>query len=202
MSGERGEEFLQTDNAITGYCWALWSMGVDISGFLYHEQKKSYPQPPTMNTRPYRGCWFSQNKQQGTTYEMYLQTVKEQDAGAFAQGLYNEMLSYLKAAEQEAQSGGAEGDLFHKRYQVHRSATELANAGLYIAMEAMDMTDQNLRIYPQPGRFSCGGCAYRTPCIGQTAGEDYIYTLSSMYEKRDHYWVREEPSTDAGMGMS
>jgi hypothetical protein len=194
LSGEKGEEFLLTDNAITAYCWALWCLGIDIRGFIYHEEKKAFPEPPKRNQKPYKGCMYSQNKQMSTTYDIYKTTVEEGDKAAYDKGLYNDMLAFLKAVEEE-------GAAFHNRFQVHRSATELANAGYYIALECLDMTAPDLRIYPQPGRFSCGGCAYRQPCIGQTAGEDYVYTLTSLFTRRDHYWIREEPSTDKGAGM-
>jgi hypothetical protein len=184
------EEFLMTDNAITAYCWALFMCGVATRGFLYHEQKKGFPQPPKENATTRKGCRFSVNKQQDTDYDTFVAHVQEFDRTAYEAGYYDEFIAYLKA----------EGIKFYARYEVHRSTTELFNSGYYIAQEAADMTDPRLRIYPQPGRFSCTSCAFRQPCLGQTAGEDYLYTLSTMFEKRDHYWIREEPSTDKKSG--
>jgi len=184
------EEFLITDNAITAYCWALFMCSIEVVGFLYHEQKKGFPQPPKQNANKRKGCWYSVSKSQDTDLETYEAFIAENDPAGYKDGSYDDFLDYLRA----------EGIKFYERYQIHRSPTELLNAGYYIAQEAADMCDPGLRIYPQPGRFSCTSCAFREPCIGQTRGEDYIYTLSTLFEKREHYWIREEPSTDAMPG--
>jgi hypothetical protein len=193
LATEAREGFLQVDNAITAYCWAMFAMGARMRGFLYHEQKKTFPQPPTRNTRPYMGKMYSCNKQQSTSVEIFTQTVKEGDAAAYEAGLYNEFIDYLKAVE--AEPGGG----YYARFQVHRSHAQLLNAGKNLSLETLDMIDTP-RIYPQPGRFSCDSCAFRQPCIGQDCNEDYLYTLASMFEKRDHYWTREEPSTETKGG--
>jgi hypothetical protein len=188
-TGEPGapDDYLWLDDQITSYCWALWSMGVDVAGFIYHEQKKALPEEPEPLKRQYRQCWYSQNKQKAYSYEVYKRTVEENDPEAYRAGLYDDFLEHLRT----------EGGVYYKRHQIHRNQHELEEAGRNIALEAAEMTDPNLRIYPSPGRFGCNFCAFREPCLGQNRGEDYQYTLESSFEKREKlYYETALPSTD------
>jgi hypothetical protein len=75
------------------------------------------------------------------------------------------------------------------------------NAGRNIYLEAMDMIDPNLRLYPSPGRFGCTFCAYRQPCLGTNRDEDVEYMFISNFEKRDRrYWETVPMSTDGKGG--
>jgi hypothetical protein len=187
LAGDR-EEFLLIDDQITRYCWALWSIGIRIAGFVYHEQKKGFPEEPEPMTRRRLGCMYSVSKSQDTNYDIYKRTVEENDNGAYVMGVYDEYLDWLK------ENGG----VFHQRMTVHRNETELKQAAKNIYLEALDMTNPNLAIYPNAGRFGCNTCAFRQPCIGENQGEDFLYTLSTMFDKRRyHYWEEKVPSTES-----
>ena len=175
-TGEPGadDDYMWLDDQITSYCWAMWVMGFPVAGFVYVEIKKVAPEEPEPLARPYKGRMYPVNKQKITaTYDQYLSTVKENDPIAYNNGLYDEMLEYLQ-----------DNNRFHLRHQIHRSETELANAGHYIWLEAQEMVDPNTRIYPAKGRFTCNGCAFKEPCLSMDRGEDYKYTLDTMFEKR------------------
>ncbi len=179
--------FLQLDDQVVSYLWALEQYGIHCAGFVYVEIKKAYPQNPERLTRLYKGRSFSTNKDFLTTYDMALSTFQREDNAAWQMGLYDDYLIRLKS----------EGPRFTQRHQIHKNENEIAEAGRVIALEAMDMTQTNLRIYPQPGRFSCNWCLYKTPCLGVNMGEDYQYTLDTMFEKRDRmYWEEKKASTD------
>jgi hypothetical protein len=47
-----------------------------------------------------------------------------------------------------------------------------------------DMTDQAVRIYPNPSWEHCSSCAYRAPCLAMTQGIDERPTLQASYRKR------------------
>lgn len=193
-TGEPGapDDYLWLDDQITSYCWALWSIGLPVAGFVYAEIKKAVPEAPEPLQRPYKGRLFSTNKQLATTYELYSKTVEENDPSGFYGGAYNNFLEYLQSNEATA---------FTKRHEITRNETELRNAGLDIFNEAADMVDPNLRIYPSAGRFSCSFCAFQEPCLAMNRGDDYQYTLNTLYEKRDrHYW-EAKPSTDSKGGQ-
>lgn len=172
---------LQLDDQITSYCWALWTLGRPVAGFVYHEQRKAVPQPPQRLSRSYKGRLYSTSKASPTTYSLFKQTIFENDRNALEAGLYEDYLKWLRE----------EGIKFYQRHQIHRNHHEIQNAGKYIKLEAMDIIGSP-RIYPQAGRFSCNTCAYRQPCLGVNMGEDYQYTLDTMFEKRDKHYYEEK----------
>lgn len=171
-------QFLDVDDQITGYLWALRVLGVRVAGFIYHEQRKGYPQPPRENKTIRLGCRYSVAKNQDTDYQTYLDHVKANDPKAFNAGNYDDFLDYLKA----------EGIVYSARYQKHKNQTELDNFGRYLFLEAREMTKDDVAVYPEPGRFHCQDCAFFSPCTSYNRGEDYQYTLNSLFEKKRPYW--------------
>lgn len=190
--GDSPDEFVQLDDQISSYCWALWRLGIPVAGFVHHEIKKAFPAEPEPNKRPYKGAWYSQNKQQATSYDLYHQTVSEGDPAGLALGAYDNFLEWLKD----------EGPRYYSRKQVYRNESELANVGRNLYLQALDITDPNLRIYPSPGRFACSFCAFRQPCLGTNRDEDVEYMLLSNFERRSpRYWETSSPSTEGKGGQ-
>lgn len=184
-------EFLYLDDQIGSYVWALRKiLELPIRGFIYHEQRKGYPQPPKQNKQRRLGCLFSVAKNQDVDYDTYLATVKEQDTEAYEAGLYDEMLEFLKN----------EGIQYYSRHQINKTNVELDEIEKNIGYEALDMIDPNLRIYPSAGRFGCSFCAFRQPCIDKNGGGDYEYVLKELFEVREPYYIRNEPSTESKGG--
>jgi len=179
-------EFLNLDDQIASYCWALWTLGIPVRGFIYHEQRKAYPIPPKRNKNRYMGKMYSASKQEPYEYELYKRTVEEGDPEGYANGAYDEFLHHLKY----------EGTTFFKRTPVIKSPQELKNIEENIGQEALDMIDPGLRIYPSPGKFKCDFCVFQQPCTEKNSGGDFQFALDTMYEQREAYYVRNEPSTD------
>jgi hypothetical protein len=180
------EDYLWFDDQITSYCWALWVLGIDVAGFVYHEQKKAMAEEPEPLKRPYKGALYSQNKQNTYDYEVYRKTVEENDPAGYLAGLYDDYIQHLK-----------DNNVFYKRHTITRNTEELRAAGIQIAWEAEEITDPKLRLYKSSGRYSCGFCAFKEPCLAKDRGEDYIYTLESLYEKRTKlYYETAESNTD------
>jgi hypothetical protein len=184
------DEFLYLDDQIGSYVWALRKFGLDVKGFIYHIQRKAYPQPPQKNKVRRLGRLYSVNQNQATNYEEYKATVEVEDKEAYDAGLYDEFLAFLKD----------EGTVFYSRHQIHKTYHEVQEIERNISLEALTMCDPNIRIYPESGRFGCTSCAFRQPCLGKNAGEDYLYTLDTLFEKREHYYLRKRPSTDSRGG--
>lgn len=183
-------EYLELDDQVARYCWAMWKLGIRVRGFVYHIQRKAAPEPPAQNKTTRLGRKFSVSKQQATDYDTYLATVSTEDTEAYQMGLYDDFLQYLKE----------EGVVYYKRYQVHKSEAQIASVERNIGLEVLDMLDSSLRIYPSSGRFSCTTCAFRQPCLEKDDAGDYQYALSTMFEKRPHYYVREQASTESKGG--
>lgn len=185
---DEGKEasFLQLDDQISSYCWALWVLGIDVAGFVYVEFKKAYPKPPEKLAKLYKGKAYSTSKQNMTTAQMVTTTVTAYDPDAYGIGLYDEYLQWLEL----------EGPKFTQRHQINRNENELANIGKNLAYEVMDMVDSP-RIYPQPGRFSCPTCLFQQPCVSMNDGSDHQYLLENLFEKRElHYYETRELSTE------
>lgn len=170
-------EFLQLDDQITSYCAALQLiLNLDIRGFMYAEFKKAYPQPPVLLKRKYSGKMYSTKKDQPTNYNMALETFRKGDPCAYNEGLYDEYLATLQDPK--------EAPRFHQRFALLQSNDKLKNVLKNVCMEAMDITDPDLLIYPTPSRMNCAGCAFKAPCLGKFNNEDYIYTLNSNFETK------------------
>jgi hypothetical protein len=162
---------LALDEQCGSYAWALSILGYPVKGVIYNEALKDYPTPPERLASSREGRNFSVNKRQRTTYDIYLNTLVQ--AGEDIR-LYAEMLAYLKENENP----------FFRRTQVHRNAQELRDIGYRIYLEAQDILDPELRIYPNPTRINCQGCAFREPCIMMNEGGDYEFLLNELYYQR------------------
>jgi hypothetical protein len=191
VSGQDRDEFLELDDQIGSYVMALRrKLGLNVRGFIYVELKKAVPGPPQENKTVRLGKKFSVNKNQAVDVETYIATVSAEDAEAYEAGLYDEFIGFLKA----------EGQNFHGRYQVYKGDNELEEIERYLFMEAREMTNPDLAIYPSPGRFSCGFCAFRQPCLESFQQGDPQLLLDTLFEKRQkHYWVKQL-STDKESG--
>lgn len=185
-------EFLYLDDQIGSYVWALRKLGLPIQGFVYHEQRKGYPQPPKENKTVRSGRKFSIDKTQTVDYPTYLSTVAKYDTDAWSDGVYDEMLLFLQN----------EGTVFYSRRQIPKSSTEVASIEFNIGLEALDIIDPGVRLYPNASRFSCKNCAFREPCMSKNDGGDFQYSLDTLFEKKVHYYVRETtgPSTESKSG--
>jgi hypothetical protein len=184
-------QFLYLDDQVGSYPWALRvGLGLNVRGFIYHAQRKGFPQEPKQNKQRRLGCLFSVNKNQEVDYETYLKTIQEKDVEAYKAGFYDEMLEFLRN----------EGTVYFARHQIHKSEDELLEIERNIGLEALDMINPDLRIYPSPGRFGCNFCAFQSPCIEQNSRGDYTYALETLFEKRQHYYMRTEPSTESKGG--
>jgi len=182
--------YLELDDQVVGYVYALRrGLGLNIRGFIYHEQRKAFPVPPEENKVIRLGRKFSVNKMQATDFDTYREHVAKHDEEAYNAGLYDDFLDFLKN----------EGIIYYRRFKIIKSDYELEQYEQNLVAETLDMIDPAVRVYPTPGRFSCGGCAYKEPCLSMNAGQDYQYTLQTMYIKQEPYYRRNLPmSTEKG----
>jgi len=190
VTAEENTEFLDLDGQIASYVWATRKLGLKIQGFIYHEQRKGFPQRPKENLHIRKGCKFSVAKTQEVDFETYLKTVTREDTDAWADGAYDEFLKYLRE----------EGITYYSRREVIKTPDQDEETEFNIGQEALDMIDPKVRIYPMPSRFGCKNCAFIVPCVEKNSKGDYQYALDTLFEKREHYYVRqsEGPSTESG----
>jgi CRISPR/Cas system-associated exonuclease Cas4 (RecB family) len=170
-------EHLELDAQCGSYVWGLKKMlNLDVQGIIYSESRKKVPKRPDV----LKNGNLSKNKNQGTSYYAYLEAIEE---GGHEIGFYREFLDYLQT----------EGQEYFRRMQVHRSRAELASIERNIQQEAIDMLN-NPSIYPNPDRWNCNGCVFRTPCLMRQDNSDWQWHLdnSGLYIRPELSIVEEE----------
>lgn len=171
---EESNEFLIRDEQCKSYAWAIQHvLGINVRGVIYNELYKGTPQEPARLQRTRKGLSFSTSKQQDTTFEIALETFKREDREALKAGWYDEYLTFLKN----------EGKQFVRRNRVTYTPDMLTILGDQICMEAIDMLADPF-IYPNPGKFNCRWCDFRTPCEALLDGQPIDWMKDTMYVKR------------------
>jgi hypothetical protein len=162
-------EHLELDQQCGSYVWALRKLlNINIAGVIYSEWRKKAPKEPDM----LKSGLPSKNKAQNTTPELYRKKLEEL-------GLDTEMYAdFLQTLQNEGQQ-------YFRNIPIHRSTDELAALEANIVNMAIDMVD-NPRIYPNPSRWNCNGCQFRSPCLMRQEGSDWEWYLNSstLYVKR------------------
>lgn len=167
--------WLQRGEQVTGYAWALRAaLGIAVVGVVYEQIYKGVPTKPAMLQRPYKGRWLSTNKNQDTTYDLFLEAIKETGEPVEA---YADILQWLREG----------GKQYFRRIEVRKSTAELEYFGRELYHVALDMlTDPH--IYASPGKWACKYCDYKSPCEQVMRGEDPEFTLVNEYMKvKEHY---------------
>ncbi len=165
---EGSHEWLQMDEQITSYCWALQhALGIKIEGFLYIELLKALPHSPKVLKKG----GLSVDKSQNTTEKVYLDTLAHM--GYTDLSPYDEMLTFLRA----------QGNKFFRTTDVQRSPRELELIGERIGLESVDMLNDP-SIYPNPSKFRCGRCAFKSPCLMRAEGSDFGWVLKDSFHVR------------------
>lgn len=162
-----GTEWLVLDDQCTSYAWAVKKMlGLDVRGVMFNQIRKKAPHPPVALKRG----GFSVNKQQDTTYELYLKTLQD---GGYKVSAYQDFLDYLKANPKE----------FVRRTRITFAPRTLEIVERRIRAEATEMLNDPV-IYPSPSPWNCNGCRFFQPCLALYEGSDYLAILNENYVKR------------------
>lgn len=183
------EEFLQLDDQIKGYVWALRKqLNIDVRGFIYQEIRKDFPRAPQELKRKMNGRSFSTNKNAPVLLEHFVPFIKMHDGDAYAEGKYDEYIQYLKSDQ---------APKFHQRFNPLINEYEMIETEKNLSNEAADMVSSRTRIYPSVGKFTCSSCAFRAPCVSVFQGEDTQYLLDTLYiQTNRRYWMEEKSNSD------
>ncbi len=160
--------YLDLDVQASSYCWAIQKqLNIPINGIIYNEIRKTVPKDPRVNAN---GS-LSKDKNQRTSAYLYRKKLIELGLDTTP---YTEYLDHLEQSQN-----------FFRRTTVYRSVAELARVEYLIGLEARDMLDPAVRIYPNPTKFNCQGCAFFTPCLALMDGSDvdWVLNTSGRYAK-------------------
>jgi hypothetical protein len=170
---------LETDEQCTTYLWAaeveaqyydLPHKGEPLEEIIYNTLRKAYPSPPTELKN---GMFSVDRTNESTTYEMLTEWISKNIPGVQLSEKQQEYVDYLRKTGDEQ---------FIIRKPVRRNRHQLNNAGYRIYLEALDMLDSAVRIYPNiSNTFQCINCAFRIPCIAKEDGGDWQALIEDNY---------------------
>jgi hypothetical protein len=176
---------LEKDEQCTTYMYAaereakLYDLEYEkISFVLYNALRKAYPKPPT----ELKNGLFSVNRQtECTTIDMLQDFIDSRGIQVIVDS--DEKLTGYVDYVREA------GDRqFIERNHVRRNRAEIESCGERIYMEAVDMLNPDILIYPNPtGDWSCLNCIFRAPCIATDDGSNAQMLLDDQFETN---WTR------------
>lgn len=167
-----------TDPQVTAYCWAGELIyGQPIAGVVYQQHKKQLATPPEfLKTTK----MFSVNKKQVTTHALYRDALLKLYGDSMRFPSPNvEFLNYL--AEQE----NGNSDLLVKRDFPERNEYQIRAHEQNVLLEAVDMLNPNLPIYPNPTRDCSWKCPFLQACINMDDGGDWEQEMELMTLDRE-----------------
>ena len=166
---------LATDPQISAYLWAAeqWYEQY-FAGMVYTQFAKDAPSPPKIlrNGKP------SLDKRQKTCHQMYRGVLLERFGDSRFPNEYVDFLNNLVGQETP------EGDRYIRRDLVERNFEAKANTYKHIMMEAEEMLNKHLYIYPNETRDCAWDCEFRTVCIALNEGADADYLLREAFVKK------------------
>jgi hypothetical protein len=179
------------DDQITSYCWAAHCIyQKPVAGVIYMQYRKKLPEYPHILANGK----VSVNKTQNTTAIMYRQALLDiygEVAKAPAENV--KFLNNLISLETE------DSDLFIRRDYVERNEYQIAAQGEKILLEAADMVNPELPLYPNPTRDCGWQCPLQSVCIAMDDGSDFESLLGSLTVDRqedDRSWRLHLPHPD------
>jgi hypothetical protein len=137
---------------------------------IYNVLRKAYPKPPTMLKN---GMFSTDRQNESTTYDLLQKFIATEMPGIPLTEKQSEYLGYVRDIGDEA---------FIVRKPVRRNRHQLRNAGYRLYLEALDMLDPAIRIYPNiSNSFKCLNCAFRAPCMAREDGGDWEQLIKDNY---------------------
>lgn len=160
---------LDVDDQLTGYAYIWWRITGEVPrGALYNALIKEPPKPP----RVLKDGSLSKDKQQRTTYDLYVRAIAENE---FDPDDYEEVLGFLKEKGWNS---------FFLRDGLEKNLDELESFEWRLQHEYKDITlalgDEGYR-YPNPSQRTCPGCGMISICQAMEERGDVEYVKESMF---------------------
>lgn len=169
---------LETDGQISAYCWAASKLyNLPIAGFIYQQHRKIVPHPPVFLKS---AKMFSVAKNQSTTHTLYRTAlVNLYGSVQDAPDVNVQFLNLLTAEETDR------ADKIIRRDYVERNLHQIEAEDQKIQMEAYEMLNPDLQIYPNPTRDCSWDCDFKGACLNMDDGSDWEYELISSTVDRE-----------------
>jgi len=174
------DNILDMDEQISSYIWAAqYLFNIPVEGVIYNGLRKKEPTKPTVLKS---GKGLSKNKSIDTTYDVYLQAIKD---NGFDPADYTDILNHLDN----------KGNKFFRREFVRRTHEAITSVQEQVFYEAIDMLSAEA-FYPNPTRDCSWDCDFKEVCQMVQNREDYEPMLQELYEPRE----AEEETFDEKVG--
>lgn len=160
------------DAQMTAYVWGA-SAVIDrpIAGAILHEFRKALPSEP----RILKNGTISSAQNQGTTHRLYRNALIEMYGSVEKAPGPN-----VKCLNDLAHQEGPERDNYIKRTKTERTPIQLQSEGSKIMMEALDMCNPDLPLYPSPTRDCNWDCALKDICLMVDRDDDWQPLLEEL----------------------
>lgn len=166
---------LETDPQISVYSWGgeLY-YNKPIEGMVYLQFKKALIGDPKILKKPMGG--ISIDKNQSTNYYRYLEALKFKYTCLEEAPPENlETLDYFMKQETEF------GDAFIRYDLVRRNDANKKKQYDLIMLEAKDLLNKELPLYPNPTYECAKKCNFRTVCLAEDDGSDFQFILDNNF---------------------
>ena len=166
---------LETDPQVSAYCWAFpYIYGQVPAGMLYSQFKKAIAASP----RILKNGNISTDKTQSTTYEKYLNALKEHYGNITFPPKNKEVLDTL--LEQET----PDSDAFIRWDKIARNEHHMKSEYQKILAEGYEMLNPKLAMYPNPTSDCNWDCDFFNVCLAQDDGSDFKFMIEEDFEIR------------------
>lgn len=184
---EKYEKNAILDRQINRYWWAIEQIAQgngkitnydDIKlekphGFIYNIIYKDYPVEPKI----LKSGGLSKDKNQKTTYEMYIQAIKDNN---LPMSEYIDVLRHLSS----------QGDRYFSRVTVHRNQNEIEATMFDVKNIVVDM--ESAKVYRNITTDCQWDCQYKDLCLAEIDGSDGQWLKDELYERGE----KENESND------
>jgi hypothetical protein len=171
-------EKLESDEQCTNYLYALEveanyydlpHKGKPIEEVLFVALRKTFPKPPTLLKN---GMFSVDRTKESTTIEMLEDFIRIFLPGVRLDQKQQAYVDYVRESGEEQ---------FIIRKQVRRNRHQIANAGMRLYLESIDMLG-NPSIYPNiTNDWKCLRCQFRAPCLAKEDGGDHEQLIRDNY---------------------
>lgn len=160
------------DQQMSAYIWGAQAIfDQPIAGAIMHEFKKTLAQEP----RILSSGKISTSANQSTTHRLYRAALKN---------MYGEVAkapaANVKCLNELAMAESAEGDKYIKRTMTRRNPQQMEAQGSMIMLEAHDMCNPDLPLYPNATRDCDWDCQLQDVCLQMDRDDDWDFTLKEL----------------------
>lgn len=168
---------LANDSQVSSYCWAgMHLYDRPVAGVIYQQHRKDLPKDPKILGS---GRLSTDKRQLITAASLRQSLIRAYGAVTRAPMDYIDFLNYLIKDEAPM------GDKFILRTKIQRNQHQCEAEGVKILMEADEMLNPELALYPNPDRTCQFMCPFNGSCVSLDDGGDWEYELSLMFKSRD-----------------